>query len=193
MPRTPGCFSLSSATKIHFMALDGLITVNSLFSVALFLGLTANPGSAAAALPPRGGSCAASNAMAEQLVTFHVYSFSSFLFSNLIALSMKQTIRITHWPGTDGEDDDECSDDTRRFALGHINTVMLRAGILVSGFGSVVGCGFLMMALVDLVQIKLGRLACGSAYTLAAVVPLVILVPSALFIYVCLVFYSFKR
>lgn len=77
--------------------------------------------------------------------------------------------------------------------MGHLNTAALRVGILVSAVGSVFGCGFLMMALVNLVQIKLGILACGSLYTFAAVAPLVILVPLALVIYVFLVLYAFTR
>ncbi|PKI66496.1 uncharacterized protein LOC116211133 [Punica granatum] len=192
MPVASGCLLLTSATRIHVMALDGLINVNSLFTVALFLGLTATPGSTISAPIARGGlkaSCVADNEVAEQLVAFHVYSFSSFLFSSLIALALKQAIKITDWPGSGGDD---CC-DMRRIDLGHINLAGLRVGILVSGVGSVFGCGFLMMALVNLVQIKLGTLACGSLYTLAAIVPLAILVPSALFIYVCLVFYSFKH
>ena len=54
-------------------------------------------------------------------------------------------------------------------------------------------CGFLMMALVNVVQLKLGTLACGSGKAIAAVVPLVILVPIALVIYVCVVVYAFTR
>lgn len=69
----------------------------------------------------------------------------------------------------------------------------LRVGMLVSSFGSVLGCGFLMMALVALVQIKLGTLGCGSIYTFAAIGPLVVLVPSALVIYICIVLYAFTR
>ena len=77
--------------------------------------------------------------------------------------------------------------------LGRVNKVTLRVGTMVSALGSVLGCGFLMMALVDLVQIKLGTLACRSVYTFAAVVPLVILVPLALSIYVTLVLHAFTR
>lgn len=65
--------------------------------------------------------------------------------------------------------------------------------MLVSGIGSVSGCGFLMLALVNVVQIKLGTLACGSAHTLAAVVPLFIFVPISLLIYVTVVLYAFTR
>jgi hypothetical protein len=44
------------------------------------------------------------------------------------------------------------------------------------------------MALVNVVQVKLGRLGCGAAW--AAVVPLV---PAAMLIYIGIVFYAFTR
>lgn len=74
-----------------------------------------------------------------------------------------------------------------------VNLMVLRLGILVSAVGSVFGCGFLTMALVNMVQIKLGVVSCQSFYTLAAISPLVTLVPLALVIYVGLVLYSFSR
>ena len=74
-----------------------------------------------------------------------------------------------------------------------INKTLLRIGMLVSGAGSVAGCGFLMMALINVVQIKVGTLSCGSGHAFAAIVPLVILVPLALLIYVCVGLYAFTR
>lgn len=65
--------------------------------------------------------------------------------------------------------------------------------MLVSAIGSVSGCAFLMLALINVAQIKLGSLSCGSSHTYAAVVPLVILVPSALLIYIGFVLYAFTR
>lgn len=180
-----------TSTNIHVLALDGIVNVNSLFTMALFLGLTASPPPPTSANTPISGSCAAGKAIAENLVTFHVYSFGSFLFSSLIALAMKQTIKISDWPGSNG--DDGYNNVARASSLGQINTVGLRIGMLLSSLGSVCGCGFLMMALINLVQVKLGTLACGSAYTWAAIVPLVVLVPGALLIYICLVLYSWKR
>jgi hypothetical protein len=178
-------------TAIHIMALDGIFNVNSLFTFALFLGLswypTNDPTSSLV-----GGACIASTAIAEDLVAFHVYSFSSFLFSSLIALALKQAIKISK-RGRDVRIGGRGGDQVLSVTMGHLNTATLRAGILVSAFGSVFGCGFLMMALVDLVQIKLGVLGCGSWYTLAAIGPLVILVPLALVIYVFLVLYAFTR
>ncbi|XP_035541033.1 uncharacterized protein LOC108998479 [Juglans regia] len=176
-----------NTTTIHIMALDGIVNANSLFTLALFLGLAWYPTSTlAATLVGSDESCAAGSDIAEDLVAYHVYSFSSFLFSSLIALALKQAIKIRK-PRILG------GGEALIVTMGHLNMATLRLGILVSAIGSVFGCGFLMMALVDLVQIKLGVLACGSLYTLAAIGPLVILVPSALFIYVFLVLYAFTR
>ncbi|KAI5576227.1 hypothetical protein POPTR_009G038500v4 [Populus trichocarpa] len=178
-----------TTTRIHIMALDGIVNVNSLFTLALFLGLAWYP----TAPDPTttlitDTSCIASSSIVEDLIAFHVYSFSSFLFSSLIALAVKQTIKIF-----DTNKDDDSDGVVRSAPLARVNLVALRAGTLVSGFGSVFGCGFLMMALVDLVQIKLGVLGCGSLHTFAAVTPLVILVPSASVIYVFLMLYAFAR
>lgn len=81
------------------------------------------------------------------------------------------------------------------FDLAHVNKVMLRFGYVVSAIGSVFGCVFLMLALVNVVQIKLGVLGCGEGtrHGLGAIVPLVILVPCGLLIYVCFVLYAFTR
>ena len=51
-----------------------------------------------------------------------------------------------------------------------------------------------MMALVNVVQIKLGTLTCGnSSDSFAAVIPLIILVPVALLVYASMVLYAFSR
>ncbi|KAL4610697.1 hypothetical protein ACB092_08G069200 [Castanea dentata] len=174
-----------TTTSIHIMALDSIVNVNSLFTLALFLGLTWYPTTDPKSELIDSASCAAGSAIAEDLIAFHVYSFSSFLFSSLVALALKQTIKITTTRSSEIR--------SNAMAMGHLNTATLRAGMLVSATGSVFGCGFLMMALVDLVQIKLGVLGCGSLYTYAAIGPLVILVPVALVVYVFLVLHAFTR
>lgn len=98
-------------------------------------------------------------------------------------MALKQTIKINKYGG----------DEVISVTMGEVNRIALRFGTLASATGSVFGCGFLVLALVNLVQIKLGTLACGSVYTFAAVVPLVTLVPSALVIYVFLVLHAFAR
>ncbi|XP_058197663.1 uncharacterized protein LOC131313392 [Rhododendron vialii] len=168
-------------TSIHAMALDGIVNVNSLFTVATFLGLALNPANLTSTLldPTKSSSsCAPTTSVAEHLVTFHVYSFSSFLFSSLIASALKQAVKAA----------DNSDNPTAQVSL-----KALRAGTLASAAGSASGCVFLMLALVDLIQIKLGVLSCWSWYTLAAIAPLVTLVPSALVAYICLVLHAFTR
>ncbi|XWS53074.1 hypothetical protein CRYUN_Cryun11dG0126600 [Craigia yunnanensis] len=173
-----------STTTIHIMALDGIVNVNSLFAFALFLGLAWYP--TPTLIDASSPACAAGSDVAENLIECHVYSFSSFLFSSLIASAIKQAIKIN-----------KDSKDVTGHGVGashvDVNLMALRFGMLVSGVGSVFGCGFLIMALVAMVQIKLGTLSCGSLYSFAAIGPLVVLVPLALVIYVCIVIYAFTR
>ncbi|XP_022156092.1 uncharacterized protein LOC111023063 [Momordica charantia] len=168
-----------TSTRIHVMALDGVVNVNSLFTFAVFLGVawypTADPAANLLA-DDDDGPCAARAAVAESLIACHVYSFSCFLFSSLVASALKQAIRISRGGG-----------EAVAHALG------LRVGIVVSAVGSILGCGFLVAALLNLVQIKLGKFGCGRWETAAAAVPLITLVPSALFIYIALVLHSFTR
>ncbi|KAK4254912.1 hypothetical protein QN277_007987 [Acacia crassicarpa] len=180
-----------TTTSIHIMALDGIVNVNSLFTLALFLGITST--NTYSTLVDAGTACAAGPSVAEGLITYHVYSFSSFLFSSLIALALKQAINTSKGV----EEADALGvvgvrNDALSFVV-KVDILALRLGILVSAIGSVFGCGFLVMALVNLVQIKLGTLACGSHYTYAAVGPLLFLVPLALIIYIVLVLYAFSR
>ncbi|XP_076903671.1 uncharacterized protein LOC143558798 [Bidens hawaiensis] len=173
-------------TTIHITALDGIINVNSLFTLAVFIGLAWQPTDPNNTLIDN-PNCTPGPHVAENLICFHVYSFSSFLFSSLVALSLKQAIRIA-----------KTSCETRRlmvfsFDMCHINKNVLRVGYLVSAVGSVCGCGFLMMALVNVVQIKLGVLGCGSHHTYGAVVPLLTFVPLGLLTYVFFVLFAFTR
>ncbi|KAL9296574.1 hypothetical protein ACSQ67_022470 [Phaseolus vulgaris] len=181
-----------TTTRIHIMALDGIVNVNSLFTLALFLGITTTS-TTNTLIDADDTDCAAGTSISEGLIAFHVYSFSSFLFSSLIALALKNVINFSK----DVDDGDVLAAANNNNSWVHsvakINTVVLRLGTLVSAFGSVFGCGFLVVALVDLVQIKLGTIACGSPHTFAAVTPLLVLVPSALLIYVFLVLFAFTR
>ncbi|GFP89947.1 hypothetical protein PHJA_001138500 [Phtheirospermum japonicum] len=172
---------LISSTSIHITALDGTLNVNSLFTIAVFLGIFINPADPKNRLVET-TACAASSTVEKQFVQFHVYSFSSFLFSSLIASGLKLAISIIF--KTSGRE---------MHTGGHVNLRVLRAGILATAAGSLFGCAFLALALVDLMQIKLGSLACWGWYTLAAVSPLLILVPSALLIYIGLLFHAFTK
>ncbi|KAL9226642.1 hypothetical protein vseg_002430 [Gypsophila vaccaria] len=171
-------------TTIHISALDGLVHVNSIFTFAVFLGLTWNPYDPTNSLIvdptclPSTNTNTTTTLLSTNLVTFHVYSFSCFLFSSIIAMGLKQALRISaHY------------ESYRAFA----HATALRAGMLLSAVGSACGSVFLMLALVQVVEIKLGRLACGSSQSFAAVVPLLSLVPTGLIVYVGFVLYAFTR
>lgn len=181
-----------SATSIHITALDGIINVNSLFTLAVFIGLAWNPTDPNNSLidSTQPSRCSPPLKVAEDLVAFHVYSFSCFLFSSLVALGLKQAIRLARG----GHHQDHDHRVFWAFDLAHVNQMALRVGYVVSAIGSVCGSIFLMLALVNVVQIKLGLLGCGdSRHGYAAVVPLVVFVPAGLLIYVCTVFYAFTR
>ncbi|KAJ4951549.1 hypothetical protein NE237_028381 [Protea cynaroides] len=169
-------------TSIHITAIDGIVNVNSLFTLAVFIGLAWNPTDLNNTLV-NDPNCVAGRRIAEDLVSFHVYSFSSFLFSSIIALSLKQAIRIAKSNGGPIMFHGAA-------LMARVNKTALRVAIVVSAAGSVSGCVFLMLALVNVVQIKLGILSCGSVYSYGAVVPLFILVPVGLLIYVCMVLYA---
>ncbi|OEL38727.1 hypothetical protein BAE44_0000252 [Dichanthelium oligosanthes] len=182
-------------TSIHVTALDGIVNVNSLFTLAAFLGLAWRPSSDGPGLADgadrTGNPCAAGDRAESDLVSFHVLAFACFLFSSLVALCLKQLVRTYYHPPHHRR----ASAAAVVGRTARINRGALRVGILASAVGSVAGCGFLMMALVNVVQVKLGRLGCGAggSAALAAVVPLVTLVPAAMLIYIGIVFYAFTR
>ncbi|XP_062188684.1 uncharacterized protein LOC133891970 [Phragmites australis] len=187
-------------TSIQVTALDGIVNVNSLFTLAAFLGLAWRPSSDGPGLANgadnTGNPCAAGDRVESDLVSFHVLAFACFLFSSLIALCLKQIVRtypLYRRGGGQGSSAAAGAAVVGRTA--RINRAALRVGILTSAVGSVGGCGFLMMALVNVVQVKLGRLGCGAGGSAAwaAVVPLVTLVPAAMLIYIGIVFYAFTR
>ncbi|KAA8539664.1 hypothetical protein F0562_026357 [Nyssa sinensis] len=162
-----------SGTSIQTTALDGILNVNSLFTLGVFIGLTWQPADITNTLIDD-PNCVADSKVAKDLFAYQVYSFSSFLFSSLVALALKQAVRISKTAR---------SRTILTHDLAHINRNALRVGYMLSAAGSVSGSVFLVLSLVNVVQIKLGTLACGSSHSYGAVVPLLIFVPSALLIY----------
>jgi len=176
-PDEPGNSLSDGTTYIHVTALDGLINVNSLFTLAVFVGLTITNISAATLV--NDSACIAGEDIERNLLTFQVVSFGSFLFSSLVAQGLKQAIVLIN------------GKTSHHVFKAPVNKHLLRIGMLLSAFGSVFGCIFLMLSLMDVVQIKLGTLSCGSIWSIRAVVPLFMLVPTALIIYICIVLYAF--
>ncbi|KAJ9176693.1 hypothetical protein P3X46_011977 [Hevea brasiliensis] len=169
--------SASTTTSVHVTALDGLVNVNSLFTIAVFVGLSlTTPGQRS--LENR-SACDAGIDVAKKLLVFEVVSFSFFLFSSLIAQGLKLAINLLN------------SKDVDEAFRAHINLKVLRFGMMGSAVGSVMGCIFLVLSMVNVIQIRLGMLSCGSKSAVHAVTALVLLVSSALLIYISTAFYAF--
>ncbi|XBI09132.1 uncharacterized protein [Aegilops tauschii subsp. strangulata] len=170
----------ANTTSVHVTALDGVVNVNSLFTVAVFVGLSlATPGELRSLAGD--SSCDAGPDVARSLLVLEVVAFSSFLFSSLVAQGLKLAINLIN---------SKDPDDTHA----HIDARLLRLGMLASAVGSVVGCVFLMASMVMVVQIRLGTLGCASNRAAAkAAAGLVGLVSTALVVYISTVFYTFTH
>ncbi|EYU40675.1 hypothetical protein ABFS82_14G059500 [Erythranthe guttata] len=157
-----------SKTSIHVTALDGIVNVNSLFTVAIFIGFSlTEPSASGTGHRP---SCNAAYGLVRRLIVYEVVSFSSFLFSSLIAQSLKLVINLLN--NLDPGDAHKADIDPR----------VLKTGLLGSALGSFVGCVFLMLSFSNFVQVKLGVFSCGGE-SLWSVVILGVFVGFALLVY----------
>lgn len=167
----------TTTTSVHVTALDGLVNVNSLFTIAVFVGLSlTTPGQHSLENP---SACDAGVEVAKKLLVFEVVSFSFFLFSSLVAQGLKLAINLLN------------SRDVDEVFRAHINLKVLRFGMMASATGSVMGCLFLMLSMVNVIEIRLGMLSCGSKSAVHAVTALVVLVTSALLVYISTAVYAF--
>ncbi|CAN6452721.1 unnamed protein product [Victoria cruziana] len=167
----------AETTKIHVTALDGLVSVNSLFTIAVFLGLSlASPGQRS--LQAKAG-CDAGTEVSRQLVLCEVVSFSAFLFSSLIAQGLKLAIVVIN------------GDDREEPLHAKVSFQLLRAGLVLSAAGSVLGCAALTISMVLLVEIKLGVLSCHGWHAMVAVAAVVVLVPIGVLAYISIFWHAF--
>ncbi|XP_018818242.2 uncharacterized protein LOC108989173 [Juglans regia] len=169
----------TTTTSVHVTALDGLVNVNSLFTIAVFVGLSLTTPDQHSL--ENKAACDAGIDVARKLLVFEVLSFSFFLFSSLVAQGLKLAINLLN------------SKDVNEAFRAHINYKILRFGMMGSAVGSVMGCLFLMLSMVNVIQIRLGMLSCGSKSTVHAVAVLLILVSSALLVYISTAIYAFMQ
>ncbi|XP_058106748.1 uncharacterized protein LOC131250145 [Magnolia sinica] len=164
---------------IHVNALDCLVNANSLFTIAVFLDLClSKPGQQGL---EDSGECVAGADVAEKLLVFEVVSFSFFLFSSLIAQGLKLAINLLN------------SKDVDEAFRAYMNPRVLTFGIIGSAVGTVIGCAFWMMTMVNVIQIKLGLLSCRSHATVRAVLILLTLVSSAVAVFIVTIISSVTR
>ncbi|KAL0459027.1 UNVERIFIED_CONTAM: hypothetical protein Slati_0529900 [Sesamum latifolium] len=162
-------------TSIHVTALDGIVNVNSLFTMAIFIGFSLTAPEAATAVSRK--ECTTSRETVRRLIVFEVVSFSFFLFSSLIAQSMKLAINLIN--NMDPNDPHKAD----------IDPDFLKYGLFGSAIGSVAGCLFLTLSIVDFIQVKLGSYSCGGK-PVYALVTLVVFVGFALVVYVTTAIYA---
>lgn len=162
-------------TSIHVTALDGIVNVNSLFTMATFIGFSMTiPENATAAATPQ---CTSSRETVRRLIIFEVISFSFFLCSTLMAQSLKLAINLLN--NMDANDPHKAD----------VKPGLIKYGLFGSAIGSVMGCVFLMLSIVDFIQVKLGRFSCGGK-PLYGVVTLILFVGSGLLVYISTAVYA---
>ncbi|GAB4827524.1 hypothetical protein Ancab_034407 [Ancistrocladus abbreviatus] len=81
--------SITLTRQYNRPALDGIVNFNSLFTLAVFIGLAWKPNDRGDTFIDK-QACGGTTVIAESLVTFNVYSFSSFLFYCLVAVGLNQ-------------------------------------------------------------------------------------------------------
>lgn len=150
----------------HIKTLDDLVSVNSLFTLAVFVGLSqAAPGTRS--LDGR-DECDAPPSVAKMLVLYEVVAFACFLLSSLVAKVLKLHLSL------DGGNYDFIS---KRFDM---KDFML----IVTGAASVSGIVLLTLSVINIVQIRIGLYSCGSAESRQAIWALCLIVGMALVVYV---------
>ncbi|KAJ4730360.1 maternal effect embryo arrest 60 [Melia azedarach] len=161
---------------VHQKALDDIVNVNSLFTIAVFVGLSfAAPHQRS--LENR-EECNPDPEMAKRLILYEVTSFACFLLSSLGAKALKVLLnlkiikkKLKPIPKFQSAFKILLSDTWRRFLL---------ALSIVSSF---VGVVLLMLSMIEVIQIRVGKLGCGSYYAMQSVGILCAVVLTALLLY----------
>ncbi|KAL1825271.1 hypothetical protein ACET3Z_012049 [Daucus carota] len=153
--------------EVHLKLLDDLVNVNSLLTIAVFVGLSmATPG--IKSLDSR-QECHAGPREAKMLILYEVIAFSCFLLSSIVAKVLKLHLYL------DGAD---------KYAFTTPDFDLKEFMLAISACGSVAGIISLSLSIVNIIQIRIGLLSCGCREATAAVLCLGILVGFALVIYV---------
>lgn len=150
----------------HLRTLDDLVNVNSLFTLAVFVGLSqAAPG--VRSLENR-DDCNAGPGVGKMLVLYEVVAFACFLLSSLVAKVLKLHLSL-----------DGLKYDFVRKGF-DLKDLML----ITAACASVSGIILLTLSVVDIIQIRIGLYSCGSAEARRAIWALCSIVSIALIIYV---------
>ncbi|KAJ9159819.1 hypothetical protein P3X46_025288 [Hevea brasiliensis] len=138
-------------TKFQSNAVDVLSSINSLFTVAVFLGLSfASPNQKS--IDPR-SECNPDATMLKRLVLWEVISFSFFLFSSLFLKSLQLYINM----------------------LGDIKWVV-RGMFYISVLTTTLGVASFTVSMAYLIQIQVGKMSCWIFETTLSVIFLAVMV-----------------
>ncbi|KAK1376884.1 Maternal effect embryoarrest [Heracleum sosnowskyi] len=152
--------------EAHTKTLDDLVNVNSLFTLAVFVGLSqASPG--AISLENK-EECNAGPGVAKMLVLYEVVAFACFLLSSLVAKVIKLLLGL----------------DSERFKFVHDRFDFKDFLLILTASSSVSGIILLTLSVVNIVQIRIGLYSCASAEARRAIWALCTIVAIALVIYV---------
>ncbi|KAK6940432.1 hypothetical protein RJ641_029963 [Dillenia turbinata] len=157
--------------EIFKKTLDDVVNVNSLFTIAVFVGLSFSA-SKESSLESR-EDCNADINTAKRLVVFEVVSFSLFLCSSLVAKTLKFYLNC------------HTKEELKQTFRKNVREGMLVLS-LVSSFSGMV---FLVLSMINVIQIKLGKISCGIQAALWAAIPMIVIVGLALLIYIFVVGY----
>ncbi|KAK2633407.1 hypothetical protein Ddye_011356 [Dipteronia dyeriana] len=168
----------NACIQVQRKALDDLVNVNSLFAIAVFVGMAfANPNQRSLENRPE---CDPDPGLGKMLIIYEVNSFACFLLSSLVAKSTKVLLNIRKKEQTRNHrlvPDRLCkkvllSEPWKRISMG------------LSVLASFAGIVLMTLSMVYVVQIRVGKLFCGSDYAIRAVAPLCAIVFTGLLFYV---------
>ncbi|KAK3444026.1 hypothetical protein EUGRSUZ_A00236 [Eucalyptus grandis] len=173
---------LEEAVWVHQKALDDLVSVNSLFTAAVFVGLAF--ASAGQQNIEGNKQCEPGVHVARRLVKNEVISFACYLLSSLVAKALK-THLFTYLknPHKDlAKIPNTFKSRSKKALRGTLFTL--------SALTSIIGGVFLLYSMVDMIQLRLGKVACKGTETIHAVGTLIAVNSLALVIYVPFVLHA---
>lgn len=160
--------------EIHCQAMDDLVNVNSLFTVAAFVGLSLATRDKTN-LEQR-DECDAGPQVKKILIVYEVLAFACFLLSSMLAKVIKLHLYL------DGSSYVTILGTHSYFRRKAFNLKIYM--LIVAAVMSIVAIVFLMLAVVNIVQVRIGLLSCGSVEARAAVWAMCWIVGIGLVIYV---------
>ncbi|GAY51638.1 Maternal effect embryo arrest protein [Citrus sinensis] len=164
---------------VHLKALDDLVNVNSLFTIAVFVGLSLASRDQRS-LDDR-LECDPDVSVGKRLILYEVISFACFLLSSLCSKSLKvlinlkkikRKIKLKRIQKLEGPFKNILLSGTWRLFL-----------LVLSIVASFIGIVFVTLSMVNVIQVKVGKLSCGSVYALTSVASLCGIVLLSLLLY----------